>query len=1391
MEFSLIKEILTGSITGYITNALAIKMIFREYGIGKFKVGGMVVKTRNEFIDNVSSLVENDIINFHTLKGELEKESFKQSIKGFSNDLLKNKIYKNTLSLSLGEIKGFNSTMDKTENYIREYVDENFSNIFEGVCKNVSLKDVLNDKQVESISDNVFKYALDKLNTNDFIEKAVVDFYNENRSLNFEEFLGDKIVECLSESFEDNLSNFHMDLKNNFSDSIDSAFENTIETLKVDKILNKLQEKISQKTIVDFVKSEDINNFPKCLSTKIEEFLKGNEGKKLIDNFIIELFSAIKCMDKSIYDLLSENAEENIEIFIKDKLQYGVKELILWIQNNKNDIEGLVENALNDTINAIDDDMKKGTLNSLKNKFLSGAADRFGMVSKITGYLDNNLDIDAVSTEIADKIIMYVKEQKLSSVIEMLRENNVFNGETIENFISCSFSNYINESLQAYVLEISNKKIGDICTLDLVSAFKTYIKEPLLSTIKNKYVYSDNVTKLLKNEIIKGLKNINALKFSELINEEIIHENSSIIKKSIIEKLNHNKEYVINLIYKQLASSIGDGNLYNSLNENERKNILNEVVDNILHKAIGAIDDLKQVEVKKLCDGINRIENIDGILSNNIELWLNNNLEYVVKGNIKETISKNLSKLKDEELKVAVEEFMGKEMKPITVIGALLGAIAGILMYFYDKSTAGYNIVTVTIINLIVYGFVGWITNVQAIAMLFRPYTEKRIFGIKIPFTPGVVAARKPKFAKSMSAFVDNSLLDKDSMKYLFNKNQDAIYKKLEEKISENDYKIAADVLNKYSDTINNMSYSYIKEIINKNKEKISNSLSQELSNFTPSTVSSSHIEEKIVKEALERIKESHKIISSSLEEFLKSEKSILQVIPDSFKTSLQNKLKHKVQEEVDKLSNYFNEESDFVNQFHSEYNEIVNKPVNEVIDSKYIIKWNEFFDGLIKDKLSSKETEDKILNSIETAIFKEISSDKKISELFNGFFVKMLGYKFNFMVEGIIEYASKKLTDNEQIIAENASATIQEGLGFFEKLGYNMLGGDAIVADVVSNVINKQFPHFIEAKKVELYQIIANFAGDKVLGSTVSDLNVTIESKEVFNIVSSEECMGVVQNSLMKTANEMINSLTEIKIESYLKDISINNIEDLCRVFEEEIKFIDKEMANSINEHKDLIANEYGNLGYKVFEDLILSRRVSDFTGKIETEYVEDIAKNLSNLVFSSNAVQQNLQSFIEVVANSAITEKCISEFFDLKEFNNSILHVIEKLIENEEIDEELKKFIAHIIEDVTENNLNIVDSDTKNDILSIIIKSSIDAAEDNFSNVIASVDFRGITEKQINKMNAKEIEDLFNSFAKKYFNRLKLYGFGGAFFGLHWAIGVIAFVIYKASELKDKLKG
>ena len=54
---------------------------------------------------------------------------------------------------------------------------------------------------------------------------------------------------------------------------------------------------------------------------------------------------------------------------------------------------------------------------------------------------------------------------------------------------------------------------------------------------------------------------------------------------------------------------------------------------------------------------------------------------------------------------------------------------------------------------------IGWITNTIAIWMLFHPYEEKRIWGIKIPFTPGLIPARIERLAGEVSGAIRDHFL--------------------------------------------------------------------------------------------------------------------------------------------------------------------------------------------------------------------------------------------------------------------------------------------------------------------------------------------------------------------------------------------------------------------------------------------------------------------------------------------------------------------------------------------------------------------------------------------------------------------------------------------------------
>jgi uncharacterized membrane protein YheB (UPF0754 family) len=59
----------------------------------------------------------------------------------------------------------------------------------------------------------------------------------------------------------------------------------------------------------------------------------------------------------------------------------------------------------------------------------------------------------------------------------------------------------------------------------------------------------------------------------------------------------------------------------------------------------------------------------------------------------------------------------------------------------------------------VVGAIIGFVTNVVAIRMLFRPLKEVRIFGIRIPFTPGILPKQRYRLAQNIGGMVERELL--------------------------------------------------------------------------------------------------------------------------------------------------------------------------------------------------------------------------------------------------------------------------------------------------------------------------------------------------------------------------------------------------------------------------------------------------------------------------------------------------------------------------------------------------------------------------------------------------------------------------------------------------------
>ncbi len=57
---------------------------------------------------------------------------------------------------------------------------------------------------------------------------------------------------------------------------------------------------------------------------------------------------------------------------------------------------------------------------------------------------------------------------------------------------------------------------------------------------------------------------------------------------------------------------------------------------------------------------------------------------------------------------------------------------------------------------------IGYITNDIAVRMMFRPHSEKRLFGRRVPFTPGLIPKERPRLARAIRDVLDHDLLNAD-----------------------------------------------------------------------------------------------------------------------------------------------------------------------------------------------------------------------------------------------------------------------------------------------------------------------------------------------------------------------------------------------------------------------------------------------------------------------------------------------------------------------------------------------------------------------------------------------------------------------------------------------------
>ncbi len=453
------------------------------------------------------------------------------------------------------------------------------------------------------------------------------------------------------------------------------------------------------------------------------------------------------------------------------------------------------------------------------------------------------------------------------------------------------------------------------------------------------------------------------------------------------------------------------------------------------------------------------------------------------------------------------------------------------------------------IIGALIGAVIGYITNWLAIKMLFRPREAKYIFGMKLPFTPGLIPKEKSRIANKVGETVGTHLLNSDSLskalkddkiKSKFNEvakekinqvinSNSTLEEALKNTLGENYYALKGNMINNITKTIlesiqeeefkNKVKFyivDSIKERLNKNPEKIIDFInSNKFREVIINTLEEEKTREIIGKALLKEVKT-----------LGKEDLTIEEVIPENIKPYIEEYVKSQKDTLVDIIKNLLRDD-EVSHKIKSAINDNIPSIVSmflsgDVIYGKLV--------SLVDKSLSEEENKEYICDA--ALAFVHESMKKKVSDVINNVGEE----KLEVISDALGDKISKKLNTEENIdsIISKLNCKISSFNSYEEIIKVLFNDYENILIDNIDSMISQIVNN--NQLSGEISKIIEKVF-DKFLQNSLNDICYNKQNLE---------------NSIMSILDNLYNDFVENKSAKVLEIVDISSIvEEQINAFE------------------------------------------------------------------------------------------------------------------------------------------------------------------------------------------------------------------------------------------------
>ncbi len=1391
----ILSKILAGGFVGYITNDIAIKMLFEEYfktriGDKSYSLGGLIVKKRLEFQASISELVEREVIHHEALAAELSKPIFGEALEKLLADLIERTLPESfDEKTTWAEIPALEGLVSQIKGTFKTSLEPLQKQVIPAILSQLKPSGLLTVEQIQPVADKLMTALMDVLKTN-FPTQILEQLLQNIAQKPLKNILPAPLQQEIYDIAERLTPTIPQWLEHQLASPIAELLDKGWEILKVEDFIQNLVTNFAQKPLTDLLQAKNKEVIIESLAGKIKGVFYTDVRQDIVEMLLKHLFEVLKKDETPLYNLLSPQMYEGLKAFLAVKLPPLLQGLQAWIGDKKNELDDTIQTAFRQNAGII--------TQVLVAIFVGNVGKAVGIDDKIVKRIAS-LDVEELAQELTMHLEHFLKNNTVGELLSKIPQDKII--DALSPLISDNLQNNIQKLNLDNFGQWFDRPIHEIFNpQDITRNLLARLKGVMMKRVQTDFLYTEKLTTFLQKQFKEGISVLlenpailsGAGKLWGIPIENIVAQiKAQIIKASEAPQPPKGEA---SALAKVLHSALQKVSAL-QLSENQQQRIGDKIVDVLLDFLDNEYTKLKTQSVQSTLKAWLGGKGWEKDLAFRLKNYLITRLPDLTKGRVKALVASSLGKQDDNKLRDMVYKAMGEELAPLNWFGAGLGILTGIFLLGVPTFS---NLWLFILIPALAYGITGWGTNWVAVKMLFKPYKPIKIpfLNRNLPFTPGVIAKNKFRFANSMGRFIGDRLLDKAELKNSFAENRERLQDNASEFIQKNDYGFLNDTLKKNQSTWAQTLAKMIVTNLQANAPKLGAVVADLICKTTPLQLVAKQIP--AWKTELQDFFQQDTFINwatdtlhTELMKYMAGKDTIADMLPEKTLQNLPAFVLNMLNKIIADLPEYL-EKMDWLRvfaleKFAPQLEEWLKRNLDEILSTAQEDALKEKVFEFLKKQLQNETVKAQIFSFLDKRLKSEFSANRPINQVLGGKVMELLQGNLNNWLEKGVEILLDYLKDNKtDLVNQIYSEVSSENSGAWLAKNSIIKTTEGLIDDGIPTFFENELRSLKEAVEEQMLK----------LGSTPFNLftNQLLHEENL-----QERVQKLLENpALFRKIQQLANLLLEerlfkIPLEQLLPISPADLLKHLEGLLLPETEHLTAHLLTRLQARAELdiwlekVAPVATELLVKVFLSVkvpnIAHQEAHNSKGEEAPQPPKGELYNSMHalLKFLLNAPPSRVGEWATAVLENDILPRKFEDWVEADVLAPNLAQMFHALWANPNLQMVLTFQLSALLEKMLGGAATQVNSEMKDYLVGKVGNALFEALEQNIVVILNSIDFKDIVIREIDKMHARELEGLFYGFAGPYFKFIIGYGFiFGIIFGFLVDFGVFGLLAY-----------